>query len=90
MCSAWFESINARSRGRRPHWAARGIRALPRKDAKTVPILAMSADVFSDDIQRCLSSGMNGHVPKPIEPAALYRALLEAMAHDSGHGQDPL
>ena len=70
--------------------AARGIRALPRKDAKTVPILAMSADVFSDDIQKCLSSGMNGHVPKPIEPAALYRALLEAMVHDSGHGQDPL
>ena len=67
--------------------ASRGIRSLPRKDAKTVPILAMSADVFSDDIQKCLSFGMNGHVPKPIEPAVLYRALLAAIGTD---GQDIL
>ena len=46
--------------------AAKSIRALTRKDAN-LPIIAMTADAFSDDIQRCLDCGMNEHVPKPID-----------------------
>ena len=46
--------------------AAKSIRALARKDAN-LPIIAMTADAFSDDIQRCLDCGMNEHVPKPID-----------------------
>jgi CheY-like chemotaxis protein len=59
--------------------AARTIRALNRADAGTVPILAMSADVLKDDVQKCLDAGMNGHVAKPVEPAALRKALEEAI-----------
>jgi len=59
--------------------AARAIRALDRPDAKTVPIIAMTADAFSDDVQRCLDAGMNGHVAKPIEPELLYRTLCGAI-----------
>ncbi len=46
--------------------ATEAIRALERPDAKTIPIIAMTADAFSEDIQRCLESGMNAHTAKPI------------------------
>lgn len=42
------------------------IRALERADAKTIPIIAMTADAFSEDIQQCLACGMNAHTAKPI------------------------
>lgn len=51
--------------------ATRRIRALDREDAKTVPITAMSANAFSDDIQRSLDAGMNAHISKPIDEAKL-------------------
>ncbi len=47
--------------------AARAIRAMDREDAETVPIIAMSADAYRDDVQKCLDCGMNAHVPKPID-----------------------
>lgn len=55
--------------------AARKIRASDREDLKTIPIIAMSADAFSDDIQRAALSGMNDHVAKPIELPKLVAAL---------------
>ncbi len=60
--------------------AARAIRALDRPDAKTVPILAMTADAFADDVRKCLDAGMNGHIAKPVDPETLYRALGDATA----------
>jgi len=60
--------------------AARAIRALKRPDARTVPILAMSADVLTDDVQKCREAGMNGHIAKPIDPQALARELAAAVA----------
>ena len=55
--------------------AAKAIRSLDREDAKTVPVIAMSADAYDDDIIRCREAGMNGHVSKPIDPAKLYDTL---------------
>lgn len=57
--------------------AARAIRASNRPDAKTIPIIAMSANAFDEDIQKSMDAGMNAHLAKPIDPAALYRVLAE-------------
>ncbi len=54
--------------------AAKAIRALPRKDAN-LPIIAMTANAFADDIQRCLDCGMNEHVAKPIDVDRLTQLL---------------
>lgn len=55
--------------------ATKEIRASAREDLKIIPIVAMSADAFSDDIQRALSVGMNDHVAKPIEVSKLSAAI---------------
>ena len=57
--------------------ATRVIRALARSDAKTVPIIAMTANVFDEDIERSLESGMNAHLFKPIDPERMYEKLAE-------------
>lgn len=54
--------------------AAKTLRALDRPDAK-LPILAMTADAFSEDIQHCLECGMNEHVAKPIDIQKLMKLL---------------
>ena len=55
--------------------AARAIRALEREDARGVPIIAMSANVFAEDIHAAGNAGMNGHVPKPIDLGLLRETL---------------
>jgi CheY-like chemotaxis protein len=57
--------------------AARAIRELPRPDAKTVPIIAMTANAFDEDVQRSLQAGMNAHLTKPVEAEHLYKTLEE-------------
>ncbi len=57
------------------HQSAAAIRALPRPDAATVPILAMTADAFNEDIQHCLEVGMNGHIAKPLDFKMLLRLI---------------
>ena len=57
--------------------ATRQIRETERSDAKSVPIVAMSADAFEDDIQKCMDAGMDGHIPKPIDMDKLFRVLRE-------------
>jgi PAS domain S-box-containing protein len=54
------------------------IRSLDRKDAKTVPIIALTAKAFDEDVQRSLQAGLNAHLSKPVEPDALF-ATLESM-----------
>ncbi len=55
--------------------ATKAIRKLDRSDASTIPIIAMTADAFSDDIQKCLACGMNGHIAKPIDMREVTRML---------------
>ena len=55
--------------------AARAIRSSGREDAATVPIYAMTANTFAEDVSKALSAGMNGHLPKPIDLNALMRVL---------------
>lgn len=62
--------------------AARAIRSLSRADAKSVPILTMTADAFSDDVQKCLDAGMNGHIAKPIDPELLFKELSETIINN--------
>lgn len=57
--------------------ATEAIRALDRPDAAAIPILAMSADVFADDIRHCLDSGMNAHMAKPIDVEEVARILTQ-------------
>ncbi len=59
--------------------AAREIRESGREDLRSLPIIAMSADAFSDDIQKCMTVGMNAHVAKPIELSKLLDALEKWM-----------
>jgi len=59
--------------------ATQAIRALDRSDAKKIPIIAMTADAFSEDIQQCLDCGMNAHIAKPIDVQDVARQLEKYM-----------
>ena len=54
--------------------AAKAIRGLDRRDAD-IPIVAMTADAFAEDIQKCMDAGMNAHVAKPIDIQEVGRHL---------------
>ena len=55
--------------------ATREIRAMDRKDAKTIPIIALTANAFDEDVQRSMQAGLNAHLSKPVEPEALFGTL---------------
>ncbi len=57
--------------------ATKAIRSLSRRDAQTIPIIAMTADAFSEDAQKCLDCGMNAHLPKPIDIDTLKHTLVK-------------
>ena len=57
--------------------ATRLIRSLELEYAKNIPIIAMTANVFKEDIENCLSAGMNGHLGKPVDSNALFNKLRE-------------
>ena len=51
------------------------IRSMNRPDAARVPILAMTADAYEEDVKKCLQAGMNSHIAKPIDPVKLFNEL---------------
>ena len=55
--------------------ATRTIRAMDRRDAKKIPIIALTANAFDEDVQRSLQAGLNAHLSKPVEPDALFETL---------------
>ena len=57
--------------------AAAAIRAMDRPDAKTIPIIALTANAFDEDVQRSLQAGMNAHLTKPVDSDRLFQTLEE-------------
>ena len=55
--------------------ATKAIRRLDRPDADTIPIIAMTANAFAEDVQAAKEAGMNEHTAKPLEPEILKRVL---------------
>ena len=62
--------------------AVQAIRAMARPDAQAVPISAMSANAFADDIQRSLDAGMNAHISKPVDEKTLLAVVEELLAKE--------
>ena len=62
------------------HDATRAIRALEREDAKTIPIIAMTANAFAEDERAARDAGMNAHVAKPLDIKLLKRVITQLVA----------
>lgn len=62
--------------------ATRQIRGLKRSDARTVPIIAMTAEAFTENKKETLSVGMDEHLSKPINPDLLFKTLQKFLAPD--------
>jgi CheY-like chemotaxis protein len=61
--------------------ATAAIRAKEKHTGQHIPIIAMTAHAMKGDEERCLESGMDGYVAKPIRPAALFAAIEAAVSH---------
>ena len=59
--------------------AARTIRRFEDRKKAAVPILAMTANAFQEDREKALNAGMDGHIAKPIDPAAMLRTIAETL-----------
>ncbi len=83
--AGWYDAIlmDIRMPVMNGYEATRAIRALNREDAGTIPIIAMSADAFSDDVRQCLECGMNAHTAKPIDVDEVVRLLETYMEERS-------
>ena len=55
--------------------ATAAIRKLDRADAKQIPIIALTANAFDEDVQRSLQAGLNAHLSKPVQPDVLFETL---------------
>ncbi|MDD3794437.1 MAG: transporter substrate-binding domain-containing protein [Lachnospiraceae bacterium] len=67
--------------------AVKTIRALDHMDAKTVPIIAMTANAFEEDVKKSLDAGMNAHLAKPIEPAELFQTICDWLENTQARSQ---
>jgi len=59
--------------------AAQAIRAAEDKEKAAIPILAMTADAFQEDVNKAAEAGMNGHIAKPLDTATMFRTIAEAL-----------
>ena len=60
--------------------ATKTIRSSSHPNAKSIPIFAMTADAFTENVAEALSAGMNGHIAKPIDTHILYRTLCNCLS----------
>ncbi|MEG0864676.1 MAG: response regulator [Clostridia bacterium] len=63
--------------------AAKSIRQMRKKDAKTIPIIAMTANAFDEDIEKTKAAGMDAHLAKPIEPLLLYQTMQRFLSKEA-------
>ena len=66
------------------------IRALARSDAAGIPIIALTANAFDEDVQRSLQAGLNAHLTKPIQPEVLFEtleSLIKTRNPNAGEGE---
>lgn len=68
--------------------ATEKIRAMEREDCREVPIIAMTANAFEEDVKRTKEAGMNAHLAKPIEPALMLETLADCIAKRMSGGRD--
>ncbi len=61
--------------------ATRRIRAMSRADAKSIPIIALTANAFDEDVQHSMQAGLNAHLSKPVEPDVLFETLEGLLHH---------
>ena len=66
--------------------ATTAIRSLDRADAKKIPIIALTANAFDEDVQKSLQAGLNAHLSKPVQPDVLFETL-ENMIQSGGAGK---
>ena len=62
--------------------ATAAIRAMERADSKTVPIIALTANAFDEDVKRSLQVSMNAHLSKPVDPEKLFETLETSISPD--------
>ena len=62
--------------------ATRRIRAMDRSDSKTIPIIALTANAFDEDVQKSLQAGLNAHLSKPVQPDSLFETLESLIQED--------
>ena len=72
--------------------AARTIRSNKRADAKTIPIIAMTANAFEEDVEAALEAGMDAHIAKPVDIGILWATLgklvgMETSTLSAGRGE---
>ena len=60
--------------------ATMAIRSMERPDSQTIPIIALTANAFDEDVQRSMQAGLNAHLSKPVEPEQLFATLESLIA----------
>ncbi|MEG1314874.1 MAG: response regulator [Anaerovoracaceae bacterium] len=65
--------------------ATKSIRQMRKLDAKTIPIVAMTANAFEEDVEKTKAAGMDAHLAKPIEPLLLYKTIDNFLREDESN-----
>ena len=66
--------------------ATREIRASVRADSKNIPIIALTANAFDEDVQRSMQAGLNAHLSKPVEPDVLFKTMEDLLCERKKNG----
>ena len=64
--------------------ATKTIRSLKHPDAETIPIIAMTANAFQEDAEKCIAAGMNAHLAKPADMKVLQETIKKLLSERSG------